>query len=541
MTSFTPSAVLVADGLAWRTPDNRTVFANVSLTLGREKTALVGVNGAGKTTLARILAGELSPSAGLVRRAGTVAYLPQDLAALAGQTVAGVLGVEGKLAALHRLTAGAGRPGDLELLDDDWAVEERVAAELHRVGLDHLGLERGMATLSGGEATRAALAALLLSRPDLLVLDEPTNNLDEPSRQALHAVLRSWSGGLLVVSHDRTLLDLVDRVAELSPAGLRLYGGNFTAYSAQREAEARAAEEDVEEARRQLRKARQQAQEVRERQARRAARGRKGARDAGLPRIALNYLRDSSERTGARLSAALQDRVDESRQALEAARERAGEQRELDVELAAVEVPAGKMVLELAHVSYRHPQGPPLIDDFSLRLTGPERVALAGRNGSGKTTLLRLALGQLQPLAGRIVLGVERVSSLDQSAALLDPGRSVLDNFRARNPGLTETACRLTLARFLFRGDEVHCPAGALSGGERLRAALACTLCAPDPPQLLLLDEPTNHLDLVSLDRLEQALGRYSGALLVVSHDRTFLERIGVTRRAELPGPATQA
>jgi ATPase subunit of ABC transporter with duplicated ATPase domains len=137
-------------------------------------------------------------------------------------------------------------------------------------------------------------------------------------------------------------------------------------------------------------------------------------------------------------------------------------------------------------------------------------------------------------------VGVKRVTCLDQKAALLRPEWSVLENYRACNPGLSETDCRLTLARFLFRTDAVHKPAAALSGGERLRAGLACTLTAAVPPPLLLLDEPTNHLDLESLDNLEQALRGYTGALLVVSHDRTFLENIGVTRCIELPGPMKQ-
>jgi ATPase subunit of ABC transporter with duplicated ATPase domains len=168
-------------------------------------------------------------------------------------------------------------------------------------------------------------------------------------------------------------------------------------------------------------------------------------------------------------------------------------------------------------------------------------VALLGPNGSGKTTLIRLILGELRPAAGGVYLGVERAHCLDQRASLLHPGGSVLDNFRAWNPGLSETVCRLTLARFLFRTDAVHRPAGTLSGGERLRAALACVLTGVAPPQLLLLDEPTNHLDLASLANLEQALRLYTGALLVVSHDRTFLEGIGVTRRVELPPPPPAA
>jgi len=195
------------------------------------------------------------------------------------------------------------------------------------------------------------------------------------------------------------------------------------------------------------------------------------------------------------------------------------------------------MVVELEDVSFQHAgAGRPLFTGFDLRLVGPERIALVGPNGSGKSTLLRLLLGELQPTTGSVRVGVERVNCLDQRASLLNPHRSVLENFRTWNPGLTETVCRLTLARFLFRTDAVHRLPTTLSGGERLRAALACVLTGVAPPQLLLLDEPTNHLDLASLANLEQALRLYTGALLVVSHDRTFLENIGVRRRVELSG-----
>jgi ATPase subunit of ABC transporter with duplicated ATPase domains len=428
-------------------------------------------------------------------------------------------------------------PGDLELVDDDWALEERLAAELHRLGLGHLDYGRRTATLSGGEATRLALAALFLAGHDLLILDEPTNNLDRGSRQALYAALAGWRGGLLVISHDRELLGMMDRIAELGPHGLRLYGGDYGFYAEQRELEREAARRDLTEAGKALRKTRREAQETRERQERRSSRGKKNRDKVGMPTIMLNMMRETSERTTARLGDAMQEKLGDAREALAEARERAAERRELDIDLSPVELPAGKTVLELDGVCYRHPGGPPLLEGLTLRLVGPERVALLGPNGSGKSTLLRLILGQLRPDAGAVRLGVERVSCLDQQTSLLDPRRSVLDNFRAWNPGLPETVCRLTLARFLFRTDAVHQAAGSLSGGERLRAGLACVLTAPAPPQLLLLDEPTNHLDLQSLENLEQALRRYTGALLVVSHDRTFLDNIGVGRRVELrPG-----
>jgi ATPase subunit of ABC transporter with duplicated ATPase domains len=528
---------VLAEAVSWRAPADEWALEPVSLALAGEKTGLVGANGSGKTTLVRILAGQLEPTGGHVRRAGRTAYLPQNFTPLAEQSVAQALGVEDKLAALERLSAGAGGDDDLAVLEDDWAIESRLAAVMGRMGLAHLTLDRPLATLSGGETTRVVLAALFLQRADLLLLDEPTNNLDRDARLALYAAVREWPGGLLVVSHDRELLGLMDRIIELSPHGLRVYGGNFELYTERRDAETEAARRELTEATKSLKKNRRLAQLCRERQERRSWRGKKTAKDRGLPRAAINALRNSSERTTARLEDRMGAKVDDAQAAVGAARERVAQRPQLDIDLTPVEVPAGKTILELEGVSFRHPGGPALLEGFTFRMVGPERVALCGPNGSGKTTLICLILGELQPTAGRVSLGVEGARCLDQQATLLRPERSVLENFRAFNPDLSETACRLTLARFLFRTDAVHRRAATLSGGERLRAALACVLTGVAPPPLLILDEPTNHLDLASLENLEQALCQYTGALLVVSHDWTFLDHIGVRRRVELPRP----
>jgi ATPase subunit of ABC transporter with duplicated ATPase domains len=443
--------------------------------------------------------------------------------------------VREKLDALGRLTAGRGSDADLAVLDDDWAVEERVAAELSRLGLSGVGLDRPLASLSGGETTRVVLASLFLRRPDLLLLDEPTNNLDRESRQALRTALAAWPGGLVVVSHDRALLRLMDRMVELTPKGARSYGGNYDLYVAQRDAEAQAAQEQLAAAEKELRRARRDAQAARERQDRRNSRGAKERDKGGMPTILLNAMRQKSEGTTARLAATHDDRVAGAQEALAEARERVEQSRELAVCLPPVDLPAGKLVLEMEDVCFRYPGSPrALLDRFALRMVGPERVAIAGPNGSGKTTLLKLIRGELTPDGGTVRLGVNRWRCLDQRADLLAGSLSVLENFRRHALALSESACRMILGRFLFRGDTVHKPAAALSGGERLRAALACVLSAAETPQLLLLDEPTNHLDLPSLANLEQALRGYTGALLVISHDGDFLDAVGIDRVIEL-------
>ena len=276
---------------------------------------------------------------------------------------------------------------------------------------------------------------------------------------------------------------------------------------------------------------------MRERQARRDGRGRRVAAEGGIPRIMLGMMKENAEGTGARVREVSARLVADGRARLDAARERVDEQARLALDLPSASIPAGKVVVELDAVTYAHPgAASPVVDGVSLRITGPERVAIAGRNGSGKTTLLRLITGELRPDAGTVRLGLpaEEIAFFDQHTRRLRDDESVLENYRATNPDVDETAARHALARFLFEGDAVHQPAGSLSGGQRLRAALACALNGWHPPRLLLLDEPTNHLDLDSVEALEQVLRGYDGALLVVSHDAAFLDAIRIDRHLQL-------
>ena len=531
--------LLVADRLAYSLADGRTLFSDLTLGFGRERTGLVGPNGAGKSTLVRLLADALRPSAGSVVRAGSVGWLPQDFRVRAGQPLAGVLGIAERLARVDRVLAGGAAADDLDRVGGDWDLRERAEAVLARLGLAHLALDRPVLDVSGGEATRVALAGVLLAEPDFLLLDEPTNNLDTAGREALYAFVEGWTGGLLAVSHDRGLLRRMDRIIELTPAGARVYGGGYDLYRARRAAEADAAARELASAEAALRAARREAQQMRERQARRDSRGKRVAAEGGIPKIMLGMMKERSEHTGARVRETGARLVEDGRARLDAARGRVDEQARLALDLPSAAVPAGKIVVEADAVTYAHPNAAsPVVDGVSLRLTGPERVAIVGPNGSGKTTLLRLITGELRPDAGTVRLGLPpaEVAFFDQHTRRLRDDASVLENYRAAHPGVDETAARHALARFLFEGDAVHQPAGSLSGGQRLRAALACALNGWQPPRLLVLDEPTNHLDLDSLEALEQVLRGYDGALLVVSHDAAFLDAIGIQRRIELTG-----
>lgn len=506
--------LVTAHKIVCRTPCGEVVLDGLSLSLPRARTGLVGPNGAGKTTLARILAGEIEPDEGSVvrpRGLGT-AYLPQSFDHLRERTVGSLMGCESGL-------------------------DPSAAAAFARLGMACVDLSTTLGALSGGEATRVVLASLLVAEPDLLILDEPTNNLDAASRAALADVVRAWRGGLLVISHDRRLLSVMDQIVELTPRGLRTFGGGYDLYREQRETLDAAAEHAVAEAQRDLRRLRRAAAETRERQARRDARGRARRAEGRTPKIVLNTMRDASQATGARLRAVHEDRIDGALGRLAEAKHAAAEPRKFAIQLADPGLPPGKRVLDVEEVSFAYPGARPLFEGLSLRMTGPERIALAGPSGAGKSTLLRLITGALRPGRGTVRLGVDRWAMLDQHAALLDPARSILATFRAMNPALSDEECRRVLAGFLFRGERAHLAAGSLSGGERVRAALACVLGGVRPPQLLILDEPANHLDLESLAHVESALRSYRGALLVVSHDAAFLEALGVDRTAHLGPP----
>jgi ATPase subunit of ABC transporter with duplicated ATPase domains len=524
-------AFITLDQLACRTPDGRELFHDLTLSLGAERVGLVGRNGAGKSTLLRLIQGELVPSAGSVSVTGRLGVLRQSLAPERGAALADLLGVRSGLDRVARILAGQG--GEDDLAEADWTLEARIDDALGAVGLAGLALDRPASSLSGGQATRAVLAGLLVAQPDVLILDEPTNNLDEDGRRLLEGVLAGWSGGALVVSHDRGLLRRMDRIVELSGLGLRSYGGGYDLHAAQKAEETGAARRALATAERDAARLERDIQTARERQARRDAAGRRARLKGDAPKILLDAREDRAERTGGRgASLAGRQRAD-AQEALSAAQARVERTRDLDFDLPPTGLPSGKVVLALEGVGFAFPGRPPLFTNLDLRLVGPERVGLVGPNGSGKSTLLALAAGALEPTAGDVRLGVA-AAVLDQRAAALLEDETLVEAYRRLHPDSTDNGAHAALARFLFRGSEGRRKVGELSGGERLRAAMACALVTPAPPQLIILDEPTNHLDLDSIAAVEAAVRAYDGAVLAVSHDPDFLEAIGVERRIRL-------
>lgn len=527
-----PSSVTLKQ-VSYATPDNQPILNGLDLAFGPGRTGLIGRNGSGKSTLLRLVAGELPPANGSVLVAGTLGILRQTLQVASDRTVADALGVTEDLARLDRLSAGTGTPEDAE--DADWLLPARIEQALADVGLPAFQPDRLLATLSGGQRTRLSLAALLVAEPDVILMDEPTNNMDAEGRATVAALLRRWRKAAIVVSHDRALLREMDAIVELSTLGARTYGGNWDHYAERKAIELAAAERGLTSAEAKLAEIDRRNQAMAERKARRDGAGARKAAKGGMPRILIGGMRENAENSSggnARLATRMRT---EAAQALETARADVEVLTPLTVTLAPTGLPAGRTVLQCDGLSGGPVTGHPIIQGLSFKVIGPERIAITGPNGSGKTTLLRLLTGNLEPESGAARISA-RHALLDQTISLFDPNEDIRTNFRRLNPDADENGCRAALARFMFRAEAALQQAGTLSGGELLRAGLAATIGSASPPELLILDEPTNHLDIHAIEAVEAGLRAYDGAILVVSHDEAFLENIGITRRIDLGG-----
>ncbi|KQW05404.1 ABC transporter [Leifsonia sp. Root4] len=538
--SGTRSSVTLNDvSFAW--PDGTPALSGLTGSFGGGRTGLVGTNGTGKSTLLRLLAGRLTPSSGQIITNGDVGYLPQTLTLDAAHTVAGLLGIRDKLDALHAIESGDVDERHFDTLGDDWDLETRADEALRAIGLSAVDLDRSVAELSGGEAMLVAITGLRLQRTAITLLDEPTNNLDRAARASLRDLVRSWYGTLIVVSHDTALLECMDATAELHGGRLSVFGGPYCEWLEHRQQEQSAAAQAVRTAEQAVRAEKRQKAEAETKLARRARTAQKNYENRTAAKIVMNQKASNAQVAAGKLRSGGDERLNAATNALDAAEARLRDDEAIHLELPDPAVPRGKRIAELHSGELR--RGDSANDDGAdcgggetFYLQGPERVAIVGANGVGKTTLLeQLVSGDAAP-ADRAsgILHTSRVGYLSQRLDGLDGASDSIDNIRSVAPNVEPGDIRNRLARLLLRGDSVHRAVQTLSGGERFRVALARLLFAEPPPQLLVLDEPTNNLDLQSVEQLVAALRSYRGAVLIVSHDDAFLDRIGLDRVLEL-------
>jgi ATPase subunit of ABC transporter with duplicated ATPase domains len=535
------SATLVAKDLAAGHGD-RTLFSGLDLVVAPgEVIGLVGANGAGKSTLLRLLAGLDTPEGGSLRLSpatATVGHLPQEPERrpesvrdfLARRT--GVTAAQAALdAATQALVDGAPGADDAYALSlDRWLalggadLDDRAEEAAAALGLG-VGLDLEMPALSGGQAARAGLASLLLSRYDVFLLDEPTNDLDLDGLERLEKFVTGLRAGTVLVSHDREFLArTVDRVVELDLAQQQVttYGGGYNAYLEERDRARRHAREEYE--------------EYADTKAGLEARARmqrgwmdKGVRNAMRKAPDHDKIARKARAEGSEKQAAKARQTDKMIERLETVEE---PRKEWDLRMEIAVAPRSGAVVGTLRGA-RVARGDFVLGPVDLQIDWADRVAITGANGSGKSTLLAALLGRLPLDEGHAALGPGVVvGEVDQARALFRGGEPLLDAFRAPAPDLDPAEIRTLLAKFGLKADQVLRPAATLSPGERTRAALA--LLQARGVNLLVLDEPTNHLDLPAIEQLESALAGYQGTLLLVTHDRRMLDAVQVTRRIEV-------
>lgn len=524
--------MILLQQVSYTHPDKELLFSNIDLSVGgQEKVALIGNNGVGKSTLLKILAGELFPFSGTVKVDSKPYYLPQIFGQFDHLTIAQALGIENKLRALKGILDGEVTQNNLDVLDEDWGVEQRCEEALHHWEMEKVGLWQKLGSLSGGQKTRVFLTGISIHNPRCILLDEPSNHLDVAGRALLYGFIQSTNSNLVVVSHDRKLLNLVDTIFEMSTGGIKTYGGNYDFYLEQKESEHKALAHHIEDKEKALRKAKEKQRESRERQQKLDSRGRGKKVKAGVARIMMNTLRNKAENTSSKLQKVHDEKFDGISKDLQDLRSGLPDRDQMKFGFDHSDLHKGKVMFKLSWVNVNFDDKPLWKNSLGFQITSGERIALKGANGSGKTTLINLLLGNLEPDSGELYRSQNKFVYIDQDYSLLDNRLQVYQQAQEFNTnGLLEHEVKIRLTRFLFAQHEWDKSVSVLSGGERMRLLICCLSMAQIAPDIIVLDEPTNNLDLQNLEILTTAIKDYQGTLIVVSHDETFLEQIGVGR-----------
>lgn len=517
-------------------PDKESLFQDISFSVGKgQKVALTGNNGSGKSTLLRIIEGGLTPSSGEIICSSSPYYIPQHFGQYGGQTIAEALQVDRKIKALHAIIAGDASADHFSLLDDDWNIEERCLAALASWSLAHLSLSQQLCTLSGGEKTKVFLSGIRIHSPEIILMDEPTNHLDLTSRNKLYQFVEETRSTLVVVSHDRTLLNLLPETGELDRSMITFYGGNYDFYKEQKEQSLIALQNQLNEKEKELRLARKIARETIEKKNKANVRGEKHSAQKGISRMGMNTLMDKAEKSTVRLNdvhaakmASLNTSVADIRQALP-------DLRCMKTDFNSSGLHTGKILATADQVNFGYTSRLLWDSPPSFQIRSGDRIQITGNNGTGKTTLLRLITGELKPTCGTVVLADFTSIYIDQECSLIRNELTVYEQVMFFNTdNKPEHELKMILSRYLFPYSFWQKPCSALSGGEKMRLLFCCLMIGNNTPDLFILDEPTNNLDLRSVDIITAAIESYRGTVLLISHDQYFVKEIKINRSVEL-------
>ncbi len=522
--------------ITYQHPNKELLFSNLNLTVNpHEKIALIGNNGVGKSTLLKLIAGKIIPNSGHLHIDTTPYYIPQIFGQYNQYTVAEALGVNEKHTALLEILNGNANNDYFEALDNDWTIEQRCLEALDQWQLQDINLHQPMASLSGGQKTKVFLAGINIYNPQLILLDEPSNHLDVSSRQLLYQFILRTKSTLLVISHDRQLLNLLDSIYELSPQGISVYGGNYDFYTAQKQLAKNALEQDINSKEKALRKAKEKERETLERQQKQDAKGKKKQEKAGVARIMMNTLRNNAEKSTSKMKEVHAEKVGGVAQELSTLRSQLPDVDKMKFGFNHSLLHKGKVLFEAIGLNHHYAEQNLWKENLDFQITSGERIAIKGSNGSGKTTLIQLLLGNLPVNVGQLNITEVKAAYIDQDYSLINPLLNVYEQAQYFNTGtLQEHEVKTRLNRFLFGKEAWEKRCDSLSGGERMRLMLCCLTLGSYAPDLIVLDEPTNNLDIQNVDILTAAINEYEGSLLVVSHDEYFLEQINIQREIKL-------
>ena len=528
-------------------PDKEVLFSDLNFAISKgQKLGLVGNNGCGKSTLLQIIAGQLSPSSGVIVRPDDLYYIPQHFGQYDSLTIAQALQIERKQQALHAILSGDASNENFVILDDDWNIEERSIAALDLWGLGQFTLSYPMNLLSGGEKTRVFLAGMDIHHPSVVLMDEPTNHLDSSGRQRLYDWVEKCHSTLLVVSHDRTLLNLLPEICELEKHQINYYGGNYEFYKEQKTLMQEALQQRIEEKEKALRIARKVARETVERRDKQNVRGEKNNIKKGVPRIVLNALQGKSEKSTSKLNSTHQEKAEKLTGERNQLRSSLSPTAILKTDFNSSSLHTGKILVTAKEINFGYHPNSDSSDiqdnnDFkqqlwqtpiSFQLKSGDRLRIEGVNGSGKTTLLKLITGQLQPQKGNLTRMEFTYVYLNQEYSIIDDRNSILEQAYAfNNRNLPEHEIKIILNRYLFPASEWDKSCRKLSGGEKMRLAFCCLMISNNTPDMFILDEPTNNLDIQSIEIITATIKNYTGTVIAISHDDYFIQEIGIEQR----------
>jgi len=516
-------------------PDKEVLFQDISFSVEqKQKIALIGNNGSGKSTLLQILSKTLTVHSGEVVYSATPYYVPQHFGQYNQLNVAEALQIDKKIEALQAILNGDVSDSNFNILADDWTIEEKAQNALSAWGLDHIDLTRKLSELSGGEKTKVFLAGIEIHSPDLILMDEPTNHLDFAYRQKLYDLIKSSEASMLIVSHDRTLLNLLPAIYELSKKGITYYSGNYESYKEQKDIEINSLQAKLDDKEKELRLARKTAREAAERKSKHESRGKKLNLKKGVGKMAMDTLQDKAEKSNARLKDVHSGKVDSIYENLSELRTSLPETKIMKTDFNSSTLHSGKTLVTAENINFNYGLPPLWNENLSFKIKSGERILIRGANGSGKTTLLKIIAGLAEPTYGHITSADFNYVYLDQEYSIIKDDLSVYQQVQQYNSGLLEHEIKIILTRFLFPSETWDKSCRKLSGGEKMKLALCCLMIGANTPDIFILDEPTNNIDIQNINILTSTISDYRGTVLIVSHDDYFVNQMNIDYIIEL-------